>query len=70
MTEPAAPAAPPATVRAVYRPRQRDILILRDDGESLAIPEADALALAEALRQAFAVPALPAPMALEAGSAR
>lgn len=43
---------------AVYRPRLRDVLIIRGDCESFAIPADQVPGLIESLQQALAVPAL------------
>jgi hypothetical protein len=46
------------TIDAAYRPRTRDVLLIRDDGETFAIPVDQADAVAAAIRLAARTPAL------------
>lgn len=46
------------TIDAVYRPRTDDVLLIRDDGETFAVPADQADRVAAALRLAASTPSL------------
>lgn len=52
-------------ITAIYRPRTRDIRVMRDDGTHFDLSPAEAMRLSKALLEAIDVPALVASLTAE-----
>ncbi|GAA0749641.1 hypothetical protein [Sphingomonas trueperi] len=53
-------------ITAIYRPRTRDIRVMRDDGSHFDLSPAEAMRLSKALLEAIDVPTLVASLTAEA----